>query len=343
MIGWNQYSPIGLDLGIRSIKAVQTSGSGASRILSGTALIPRKTALATLDSSEVAFLRETLDRRGFPGNDVVIAAPADKLRTELLELPPRSSGAPLEQMAFSELARAAKLEIGSFEMGRWDLPMAARTSGTTMMATALPHTDADALLDSLEDYGFNVVGIDVSYCAVLRACTPLLSGTGDTTAILDLGWSAARLILVRGGVVVYQRTLPECGGRALRESMVKQFEIDADLADHFVRTTDSLDTTDRIEGARGQIASLVERHAELLCAELRASFAYTRHRYQSGPIESLILVGGDAGTKALPVHLAQQLQLRVEVANLSKLLTGEPFTEGLDAGVFTIALGLASY
>jgi hypothetical protein len=44
----------------------------------------------------------------------------------VLEMPPKSSTAPIEQLARMELARTQKCAPDSFEMGFWELPITGR-------------------------------------------------------------------------------------------------------------------------------------------------------------------------------------------------------------------------
>src|SRR5688572_2895186 len=212
-IGRNSRSAIGLDLGARHVTAVQLerAGAGASGWrVAAAARVSRSRAGQPLDAAEAAKLCDTVDRLGFTGADVVLAAPADKLMAGVLELPPRTAQIPLEQIARVELARTNKCSPESFEMGFWELPSPARAGKAThVMAVGYPHPEATALLDLVEHAGFNVVAIDARCCALARACGGMASPPPGLTAILELGWSSASLVLLHDGVVVSERALAE--------------------------------------------------------------------------------------------------------------------------------------
>src|SRR5881394_3993431 len=100
--------PIGLDLFGHQLKAAQLSHDGKSwRVEAAVSL--SQSADQPLDASRVTWLRDVLTRQGFKGDQVVLAAPAGKLETEMLELPPRTSGAPMDQIARAELCTVSKL------------------------------------------------------------------------------------------------------------------------------------------------------------------------------------------------------------------------------------------
>src|SRR5947208_914800 len=103
MLFGKRYSLIGLDMGSRSMKAAQVSRSGTQVRVEAAAVIPYASAETTLDEQGMRRLRDVLHRQGFHGHNLVVAAPADKLHVELLDLPPRHSGAPVDQIAQAEM------------------------------------------------------------------------------------------------------------------------------------------------------------------------------------------------------------------------------------------------
>ena len=94
-MGWlpeKTYSPIGLDIGRRCVKAVQLMRAKTGWRIAAAAVLERKTEDALLNAEEAERLCDVLHRQGFRGGDVVIAAPGRALRAEVLELPPRKLG-----------------------------------------------------------------------------------------------------------------------------------------------------------------------------------------------------------------------------------------------------------
>ena len=119
-----RFGYIGLDIGSRHIKAVQVARGKSQPRIEAAAVIPFVSPEPALDADCVRRLRDVLARQGFRGNQVVIVAPANKLHVEMLDLPPRHSGAPVDQLARAEMMRLGKLEANAFEMATWDLPAA---------------------------------------------------------------------------------------------------------------------------------------------------------------------------------------------------------------------------
>src|SRR5688572_9762504 len=96
---------IGIDVGSKSIKAVQ-----AERLADGTAKVvaamsrPRD-AIGPTTAAESADLVDSVRSSGFTGSATAIAAPPIDAIVSTIELPPRSSNAPLDQLARMEMSR----------------------------------------------------------------------------------------------------------------------------------------------------------------------------------------------------------------------------------------------
>jgi Tfp pilus assembly PilM family ATPase len=200
-------TPIGLDIGRRFIKAAQLRGNE----LLAAACIRRTGGDCMPGPGEIRPLADALRARPFQGRAVVVAMPHDKLLTSIVELPPRASGAPIEQLARSELARIHHKNAHGLEMAHWELPVSANASSRTMvMVTACVRDDADGLLDALEAEGLEVLTLAFPAAAALCACQALIEAE-ESGAVLDVGWQASRLILQHKGLIVYERSLEKCG------------------------------------------------------------------------------------------------------------------------------------
>lgn len=361
VIGRGVRSPIGVDVGRRCINAVQLErprGTAATpatgwRVAAATT-VPRSSQRPVPDAAEVRQLTDTLERQGFTGTDIVLAAGAGLLAS-VLELPPLASAAPLEQIARMELARTHKCAPDSFEMGCWDLPAPARAQKAThVMAVALPHAAADEVLNAFEAEGLNVCGLDVRPCALARACAPLTDAAPTAitaiTAILDLGWGTAELALLYHGAVIYGRTLADAGLGRLLEALCVRHRVEADVAGYLVAEVGLADKdkpsaagdddAEIATDARGVIAA----HVDAIAQELQASFAYATHQYADATVKRLLLVGGGAGMPGLAAHLAPSLGIEVCPAPPAALVDCGPRPNTACASPsLTAALGLSMY
>jgi type IV pilus assembly protein PilM len=333
-------SPIGIDLGSYAVKAVQLSRTGGKWNLHAAASITLPVPNHPFDAQTVSHVQDVLHRQGFAGQDVVIAAPASQLEIDVLEVPPRSSGAPIDQIVRSELARAAKLETEPFELDSWDLPAPSRggAAGTSVMAVALRHTHADALLDPFEQFGFSVLAIDTRAWALARASTTYAAPDG-ITALVDIGWSSALVVLLdEAGVVIYQRDLRESGLSILLRAIQEAFHLADDEAEFVLRNGGA----GADEAQAKQVSALVGRYFDAMGNEIQPAFDYAMHRYADKPIKRLLLAGGGSGIAGVCDLLAKRFSLDATVLSPSRIVECPPnLAQKCADGTLTTALGLA--
>ncbi len=221
-------SRAGLDIGGHSVKAVRLSPAGQGWRLSACAVFPRPRPQTVPVTEELREINDVLRRQGFDRSEFVVAAPLEMLRTGVLELPPRAPGLPIDQIARAEFARMHKCDAANLELSYWELPAAARASKTTqVMAIGLSHADADPWLDMLAAAGLWIRAVDAHTSALGRACFPLAISANAATAsaitgILDLGFGAAVLALMKNGLVIYERRIAEGGLALLHQAIARQ-------------------------------------------------------------------------------------------------------------------------
>ena len=375
-------SPIGVDVGARAVKAIQFGrdrwGNGEWRVTAaaemprddvaqpqggdrvGAPATPAKPS-TVLTPAEVRRLVGTLERQGFSGDDVVLAVPNERLSSSMLELPPRSSQAPLEQIARMEVARAHRFPPDSFEMGSWDLPAAARaTKQTPVMAVACTHADAGLVMDPFEAEGLNVLGLDVKAAAHARACAPLLGAEGGIVGIVDLGWGSATLSLMHQGVAIYGRTLGDSGIYKLYHTLALRLGLEIDVIDYLLADSglaggeasskeSPAPAAAAAQGARKaknatDAAGLIAAHFEAAVHELQVSLQYAQHQYPDTPVSRLLVVGGGGCIRGVTEHLHRNLGIEARAVAPADVAVCPPsVADKCSSPSLTAALGLARF
>jgi len=348
-------APIGVDVGGRHIKAAQLARASGGRRIEAAASLPRSPRDPDdprIHREDVRRLRDVLAARGFRGRRVVLAIPADKLITGIMELPPRGSGAPIEQLARSELARMHRHDPQSFEMACWDLPSPARAGEATyVMAAACSHDDANALLDLFENEGLAVKGLEIHASAVARACGPVLDDVSGIVAILDIGWNLANLALLHQDAVVYERKLGKGGIGPLVSAIARRCELDAAIAERFLIEkgldadgADSAVTNGKVTPEAAQLArGAAIDYFNGTIDEMRIPLSYLANQYPDAAMERLIMVGGGARIPGLSDRLADELDIEVRIAGAADLAE---CTDDLDkeyGPALATAIGLATF
>jgi Tfp pilus assembly PilM family ATPase len=349
---------VGIDAGTRSFKALQLerTRAGKARVVAAAVKprIPVDGALSAgaVSSNESDALALALSSAGFSGQRIVLAAPSDAVLVTPLELPPRSSNAPLDQLARMEIARNFRCAPDSFEMSWWEMPAGMRGGrGTEALAVAFPHARADSLLDAFEHPGLEVEAIETEQTAIIRACKPMLA-ENDVTAILDLGWGPATLGFIHHQTLTFSRRIPEGAIAPLHANLCKTLSVDADVVDYLlgeVGVAIAAPGGEAHSGERNEAvempdegARLVATFAETLVKELFLSFSYATHQYPDTAVSKLLLVGGGAGMAGLAARLASTLGVEVTKVAPADVTECDSSLLGVCASpAMTLALGLA--
>jgi len=228
-----RFAPVGIDIGTREVRLAQMVRRAGTWRLGRGAAVPRVHPGQAVDGDEAERIADVMARRGFAGSRAVLLAPYEETVTTILELPPRTSGAPIDQIARAEIAREHKLSPSAFELAMWDLPRPARAGEATYaMATACPHDAAEALLTHFDGAGLAIEALDSRCVALARAAGPLVSS--GAAAILDVSWTGASLVILTGGTIVYERRF--AGMARLHEMLREELGAAPELADHLLRT-----------------------------------------------------------------------------------------------------------
>ncbi|MFI4916065.1 MAG: hypothetical protein ACIAS6_06100 [Phycisphaerales bacterium JB060] len=224
----------GLDITPGVITAAQVRVSRAGWSLLRHATMARRAGGEVLSHQEAIELESVLFRRGFAPAPCVIGAPEGALKTATLELPPVSSGAPIDQLARSEFARRTKLDAESFELSYWSLP----TPGPAVqvMAVGCLMAATDAVIDSLELAGLRVAGVDDPSRALGRvlAAAPT-AATVRVGARLD-PWGS-HIIVLHDSTLLYARTPSglRLGGEHADAEVARRLSTEIDACISFAR------------------------------------------------------------------------------------------------------------
>lgn len=311
------YSPIGIDIGTCAIKAAQMRLDDAGPVLVRAASIPRAASDATISPGEAARLLNVLWRMDFRGKAVVAAVPPAALLSSVMELPPRSSGAPLNDIARQELARSHKADAAGVELTWWELPGGARANeGTHVMAVGCKHADAEALMDAFETAGGDVIAIDAPTLALVRAAGKRLAPAPSLTALVDLSWSGADLIIVQGHTIVYERCMHELGLAALVAQIKTKLGVDDESARYLVRHTGCTAGREGEGAYSADAQAMISAHIDTLASELRVSISYAARRFAS-PAQVALISGGAAMLPGLISRLGDQTEVPVQLLALA--------------------------
>ena len=342
---------IGIDIGTRLIKAAQLGRRRDEAVLTASAIIGRSHPDAPFDHDEVRRLARVLSQQGFAGRSVVLSAASERVMSSVIDMPPRESGAPYDVITTQEFARLQRLEPGRFEVAWWDVPKPARASGAKVMAVGCAHVDCEHVLNVFEECGFDVVAMDYGLCASVRACRGLFGPSDGVSAVLDMGWNAARLAVVHAEVIVFDRVLNGSGLSSLLARVGKALSIDTAEADALVQNVGLLEPQTmreqpdaRLHSVTPLLRPILTSYLNEVAGELNASFEYAAHQYPGARQHRLVIVGGGGGVPGVGGYLDGLIAPEVTIGRLTTPYNRKAAGE-VDGGsaLLTTAMGLAGY
>jgi len=156
---------IGVDIGVRTLRAVALSHEGNAFRLRAMVETVRTPNHPVPTRQDVERLLHALERQGIDARRISLAVPPDRLASAIVELPPRSSGAPIETLAQAELTKGAP---GGLEVFIWDLPPGRRARASEYFAIGLQHEAANELLLPFTQCGLDVDHLEPEATALQR-------------------------------------------------------------------------------------------------------------------------------------------------------------------------------
>lgn len=353
---WPLSSPkvrTGLDIGNRSLKAVELSMTSDGWAVTAAVSLSRL-AEGPMTDAEACRLRDVMCRHGFRGRELVVGVPVDTLLSATLELPPRSEAAPVGQLARAETARVHRIDPSAMEFDWWELPAAARAArGMQALSVALPHAPALALGETLAGVGLETCAMDGWVSATVRACRRQLAEAPLLTALLDVGYTGARIIVTIGVTPVYVRVVPEAGLGQLELELSKRLE-------GAPRGRPNETPGDRDESRRTDLSRrLLEMasdacppwvgaaraaHQESVSQALQASAEYVIGQYPGSSLARVLLLGGGTRHPGLAPGVGRACGADAIVVSPRRLLPIDASClSPLDDGLMALAVGLAQH
>jgi Tfp pilus assembly PilM family ATPase len=281
-----------------------------------------------------------MHRVGFRGNKIVLAAPVEKMIGGALQLPAADNAA-RSNFARVELARQSRCTPDALEVNCWDIPSARElpVDSARVMVLGLRHEDASPVLDPYEQAGFDVVALDARPCALARASAPFCSADSDSvTAILELEWTSALIVLLHRGVIIYERKLAAVGLEACHDQLCKKLGLAPEAAYHLMENGESGEFLPR------PIARLLRGQVDSIGAEIRASVDYAaQEQIADGQVRQILLCGEGAQRRGIDAELSNLLCAPVTPLTPAGLFHGAQATGAIQSPAMVTALGLAMF
>jgi len=150
----------------------------------------------------------------------------------------------------------------------------------------------------------------------------------DTIALLDIGYSFSKLIIVEKGLPLFERNI-EIGDAHFISSLCERFNIDEEKAQELKYT--SFQNSKEIE-------LILQRKFKPLCEEIQLSFDYYEYSFKKAP-SLLCISGGGANIPFLKEFLSQYLNINIYEWDMLETFNIKPSNQ--EKLLFNVAIGLA--
>jgi len=323
-------NPIGIDFGAHSIKVLQLANTAAGNVVMAAA----KTALPAEMPEDsdgrinvlADLIHETLAKGNTAGREVVCCLPATSIQYKNLRLPKMPSdelAAAVEWEAVDRLEldpKATRLQY--FDAGEVRQGDELRQE-VIMMAVPIATVDEHAA--ALLACGLRPVCFEAIPSSLARAIGSKSTDEGDDIAqvVLDVGFSASKVLIVRRGQVVFFKMI-DIAGRTLDEDIAQRLKLPVPEASALRRRLqESPDTasasddrpfagTDRQENTKRAVHDAIRGSIEELSREVGLCLRYFSVTFRGRRPGTVKLVGGEAYTQQLANLFAESGHIQAE-------------------------------
>jgi type IV pilus assembly protein PilM len=343
LLSKHRASPIGVDIGSRSVKLLQLSADH-SRVV-GAARWDIERAADTPSEKDLALtsdaIRQAMAGRQFRGRDAVLCLGARDLFVQNIRVP-KGKPEELEQIVQQEAAGRLPYAINEAEL-RFTEAADVRQGEQTkreVILLAVHRPSLELAIESVIDAGLRPIAVEVEPYALLRCYAKQFRRDQDReqrAMFINVGASNTAVVIAQGGDALFIKYL-NIGGRHMDQSVADQLKLSlADATSLRRHNGDRRADAQDPEVARS-IAECLRPIIDELAGELSMCVRYHSVTFRGKPLMRLVLSGGEA-SESLAAELESRLDLKAEL--------GEPLRSFENAGQagrktqWDIATGLA--
>ncbi|WP_328465584.1 pilus assembly protein PilM [Actinoplanes sp. NBC_00393] len=329
-------TPIGLDIGSSSIRAVEVrrSKDDYSLINFGQIpLLPGTVAAGVVQDpgAVTAALKQLWAASRFGSKRVSLGVTNPQLvvrEMSVANLPASQMKQALPFQVKEQLPLAVEKSLLDF----YPLEQPGESPTIRGLLIAMPKDAVIDLVHAVEKAGLYVTGVDLASFALLRAASRL---DAQVEAIVDIGANITSVVVHADGEPIFVRTLPR-GGAEVTESIATRLGLSSSEAE-VLKCRHGLHG----DGSPDTVAALTDA-VRPLANELRSSFTYLASGERQKQVTRISLCGGSALMPGLAEHLQEQLGVAVMYADNGARLrdTRKARERGFDSFVPSAAVSI---
>jgi type IV pilus assembly protein PilM len=323
MIRWlstRRFSPIGIDIGSRSIKFVQLSGD-RNRVVDAVRIeIPPLPDKATPDQQLTRLadaLQKGLEGRAFRGRDVAVCLNERQLFLQSVRVP-KQHGADLDKLVSQEAAGRVPFAVEDSEI-RFLESADVRQGDTTLREVVIFACQRTVLVQSLaalENAKLLPVCVDVEPAALVRCYAHQFRREEDRKArslVVHIGYGRTAAVIAQGTDLLFVKYI-DIGGQHLDQAVARHIKMDLPEAISLRKHNGDRRSDMQDPEVARSIVEATRPVVERLASELAMCVRYHSVTFRGQPLVRLVLGGGEA-TQSLVDTLGKQLDLKCELSD----------------------------
>jgi len=348
MVRWlsrKRYSPIGLDIGTRSVKLVQLTAD-QSQVVETSRWDLAIDNFEKLSAEERIkqigqAVRNAQEGRRFHGRNVVVCLTDRQLYLQNVRLP-KGDQQQLQRLVQQEAAGRVPYAMQETEI-RYIEAADIRHGDQVVrevILLACHRPLLEEILATVEEAGLRPVAVDVEPAALLRCFVRQLRRDEDMhqrSLLVHVGSSRTVVVICQGDDLLFVKYLP-LGGRQLDEAVARHLKMPLAEATSLRKHNGDRRADQQDPEIARSVSEATRPVVEKLAAELSMCIRYHSVTFRGQPLVRLVLGGGEA-TPQLLEALSARLNLTCELSDPFRAFEGATTTG--HRGQWEVAAGLA--
>lgn len=350
MIRWKprrRYTPIGIDVGSRSVKLVQFTADFTrlvdfSRVeFSATEAKSDEAPPANHAARVVEALHKARDGRGFKGRDVIIGLGEKQLFLQNIRVP-RAAGAEMDRLVQQEVAGKVPFPVAEAEV-RYVEAADVRQGEQVLrevVAFACHQPTLNGALELCDAARLTPLAIDVEPAALARTYAAQYRREADQiqrAVIVHFGYTRSAVVIAQGDDILFVKYV-DIGGAQLDAAVARHLKMTLAEATSLRRHNGDRRNDQQAPETARSIQEATQPVLGRLIGEIAMCVRYHSVTFRGQPLVRLVLGGGEA-TPQIVEPLEKALNLKGELSDPFRALTAPPSTHR--KGQWDVAAGLA--
>ena len=344
LLNAKRFTPIGVDLGSRSVKLIQFHAERSELAESVRWDLPSQDDGAEAGQPGEKYteaIRQAREGRRFHGRDAVLSLGHNQLFLQNIRVE-QLAGDALTARVHQEAANRLPYPVQEAEI-RYIETIDVRQADSLLREVILLacHRPAlDALLAAVEGAGLRPVGVDIEPAAMLRSYTAQFRRDEDkkqSAAFVHFGYSSSCVVISEDGNIRFIKYIDR-GGLHLDDAVAHHLQMQPAEAAALRRHNGDRRSDQQDPEIARSVSEATRPVLEQWATEIARCLRYHSVTFRGKPLSRLILGGGEA-TPQLAESLTSRLNLKCELGDPLRGFSAPP-TAGRK-GQWDIAAGLA--